>query len=169
MAAPLPALTLLNIETCPERRRVLSRTLVLNEDTTRAVLKFVVFEDPEGAWSKKDVLGELLLGNASSLTDHMLLETNGLSLQFAPEEVKDDDNLVMRAVRQNPIAIRHASQRLKGNEDILREALKKEPFAYIFTSKELLQDNEIMQRLKIDPQAFRPTIRYLLEKWTGRV
>lgn len=78
--------------------------------------------------------------------EHVLekLEFFGSDLIFASRELKDDDEIVMKAVRKYPHSIRYASERLKNNREMVMEAVKSEVLVLQHISWELRSDPSFM-------------------------
>ena len=49
----------------------------------------------------------------------LMVQLDGLFLDFAPEKFKSDYNIVLEAVKENGLAIQFASNKLKNDRNIL--------------------------------------------------
>merc|ERR1719326_466034 len=63
-----------------------------------------------------------------------------LTLCFATEAVRDDHEIVLRAVQQNPHALRFASQALRGDQQIVCAAVRIDPTMLRFAAEEMRYD-----------------------------
>ena len=61
------------------------------------------------------------------------IEEDGLFLEGACEEFRDDKELVMKAVTKDGGALEFASIRLKGDKDILMQAVEKKGYTVVAT------------------------------------
>ncbi len=52
------------------------------------------------------------------------VKLDGLSLQYASDELKSDREIVLAAVTQNGYALQHASAELRANREIVLAAVK---------------------------------------------
>jgi hypothetical protein len=69
---------------------------------------------------------------------------NGLALQNFPNDLKNDRNIVLEAVRQNWQALRWASDELKGDRNIVLEAVRQNWQALEWASDELRRNREVV-------------------------
>ncbi len=65
------------------------------------------------------------------------IRKHGMALQFAPENMKGNKEVVIKAVRQNGLALQYASEILRSDPDVLRAAVSNNSFAYEFVPKRL--------------------------------
>ena len=72
------------------------------------------------------------------------VEDAGMALQYVPEELKGDREVVMEAVRQDGRALRFASEELKGDREVVMAAVRKSGSALRFASEELKGDREVV-------------------------
>lgn len=63
------------------------------------------------------------------------IEEDGLFLEGACEEFRDDKELVMKAVTKDGGALEFASIRLKGDKDILMQAVEKKDGFFVMQAK----------------------------------
>ena len=61
----------------------------------------------------------------------MLIKENGLNLQHAPIEMKDDKSVVLFAVKQNGLALEYVSERLSNDFEVVTAALIQNKHAFI--------------------------------------
>ena len=61
----------------------------------------------------------------------------GHTLAHFPEDLQDDKEVVLAAVKENGFALRFASDRLKDDEDIVRAAVRRNRRALRFASERL--------------------------------
>ena len=66
------------------------------------------------------------------------------ALQYAGEELKSNPEIIMEAVKQNGLALQYASEELKSNLEIVMEAIKQNYKALEYTSDEVKSNPEIM-------------------------
>jgi Domain of unknown function (DUF4116) len=64
----------------------------------------------------------------------------GDSLSIASETLKNDPELVLHAIQNNPLALRHASPNLRNNKAIVQVAVKQNGLALAYTSTALKSD-----------------------------
>ena len=55
-------------------------------------------------------------------------------LDFIPDRMLDDEEIIMAAVKEDGMALMWASSRLQDNEEIVREAIKECPYAIVMAS-----------------------------------
>jgi hypothetical protein len=63
-----------------------------------------------------------------------------LQLDFASDQLKNDKDVVLEAVKQNDYALYYASEQLKNDKDIVLEAVKQDGDAIRYASDELQND-----------------------------
>lgn len=76
------------------------------------------------------------------------VEINGLNLQFASEELRNDKEIVLEAVQNRGSALQYASVELKNDREIVLEAIKFDKEAIQYASEEMKNDPEIVEALK---------------------
>ena len=67
---------------------------------------------------------------------------SGCALQFATDELRNDKNIVLKAVKSDGYALEFASQELRDNEVVCLEACRQNGFAMRFVSERLRHDKE---------------------------
>ena len=67
-----------------------------------------------------------------------------MNLKFAPEEIRDDRDVVMVALKHDERALELASSRLKNDREIVEIAIRDDPQSFRFASPELRGDVEIV-------------------------
>ena len=60
------------------------------------------------------------------------LKISGQILYFAAQDMRDDKEIVMQAVKNKPIIIKYASNRLREDKDVGMAAMKVSPKCYEF-------------------------------------
>jgi hypothetical protein len=84
------------------------------------------------------------------INDHdifrVAIQSNGLSLKFASDELKDSMEIVEKAVIQNGLALQYASDRLKDNKIIVNTAIKQNGLALQYASDRLKSRVKIIIR-----------------------
>ena len=60
------------------------------------------------------------------------VKNQGSLLEFACQELRDDEEIVMEAVKNNPEALEFASDRLKENRQIVFESVSKAGWTYCY-------------------------------------
>ena len=87
------------------------------------------------------------------------VKNNGLALNQASDEVKNDEEVVMSAEKReiyNGLALHHASDEVKNNKEVVMLAVKNNGLALKHASDELKNDKEIvMSAVKQDGRAFQ--------------
>ena len=73
---------------------------------------------------------------------------NGLTLEFASEELRNDKEIVLKAVQNRGSALQYASDELKNDREIVLEAIKFDKEAIQYASEEMKNDPEIVEALK---------------------
>ena len=66
----------------------------------------------------------------------------------------DDIEVVLAAVRQDPIALEHASPDMRGNRDVVAAALERDGLALKFASEELRDDNTVSLKVRGEGEFF---------------
>ena len=67
-----------------------------------------------------------------------IIEINGLAIQYANTDLRDDKDLVLRAIHTSAgFALKYASKRLRADEEIIIEAIKRYRGPLKYASKEL--------------------------------
>ena len=56
---------------------------------------------------------------------YLNVKQNGFALNFASNELKNDEDCVIEAVSQNGLSLKYASKELKNNKIIILEAVKR--------------------------------------------
>ncbi|CAE7224423.1 unnamed protein product, partial [Symbiodinium necroappetens] len=69
---------------------------------------------------------------------------NGLSLQFAGEELRADQRVVREAIAQNAMALQFASEVLRARRDVVLMAVVRNGHALQFASEDLQQDHTLV-------------------------
>lgn len=82
--------------------------------------------------------------NDSELFQHAV-QKNGLLLEFASSEIRDNDEVVMSAVIDSGTAIQYASQKLRSNKKIIIAAVNENSKALYFIDREFRHDNEVIE------------------------
>jgi CxxC motif-containing protein len=59
------------------------------------------------------------------------------SLQFASNEIKNNKEFMMEAVKIKPATLQYASEEMKNDKEIVLEAVKMSPYTLKFASEEL--------------------------------
>lgn len=110
---------------------------------------------------EKEQLLEAIGYNAHSAT----------TLKFASEELRNDKDFVLKAIRRNEYALRYASERLRDNKDFILEAVKQSGFNLKYASERLKHDKEIIltavkknsYALEYAPKRLRDDREFILE------
>ena len=71
------------------------------------------------------------------------VSNDGLDLENF-EELQDDDDVVMAAVKNNGGALQFASERLRADKDIVIAAVKNDPYVIEFASDDLQDDDDVL-------------------------
>merc|ERR1712224_46450 len=74
----------------------------------------------------------------------MGVQQDGCALQFASEEMKKNEQIVLAAVQQNGFALEFASEGMKKNEQIVLAAVQQNGFALQFASEEMKKNKNIV-------------------------
>ncbi|EFC36656.1 predicted protein [Naegleria gruberi] len=74
----------------------------------------------------------------------MAVEKNGQLLQFVTEDLENFDRI---AVKQNPLALDYASDQLKNDRDSVLEAVKKDGSCFVYASEELRSNSSFVQEV----------------------
>lgn len=74
------------------------------------------------------------------------VKKEGLFLKYY-KEFQDDEEIVLEAVRQNPLALEYASTRMRSNKKIAEEAIKQDNEAYLYISDDLELDNNFTYKM----------------------
>jgi predicted nucleic acid-binding Zn-ribbon protein len=73
----------------------------------------------------------------------VVVSNDGLDLENF-EELQDDDDVVMAAVKNNGSALQFASERLRADKEIVIAAVKNDPYVIVFASEELQDDDDVL-------------------------
>ena len=104
--------------------------------------------DREGKAEVEDSIIKYASQNLRNDKDIVLkaIEKNPDALEFASDRLKDDDMVVRRAIlNYNTTALQFASERLKNNFDIVKTAVQMNPEVLQFASKELRNNEDIVK------------------------
>jgi hypothetical protein len=69
---------------------------------------------------------------------------DGLALEHASTELKENRGVVLAAVHQNGLALRHSSAELKGDREVVLAAVQRHGCALCYASAELKADREVV-------------------------
>ena len=75
------------------------------------------------------------------------LKCTGQILYFATEQMRDDKEVVLEAVKNKGIIIKYASYRLKNDLDIATAAIMQNKKSYEFLGEDLKQNESILEIL----------------------
>jgi hypothetical protein len=99
----------------------------------RALLQYKKFKDSE---DKKLFYKEFI-------------KQHGLGLQFADEDLKKDEEVVLNAIKQDGLAFQFADAQLRKDKKFILQAIKKSVVAFQFADEQLKNDEEfILQAIK---------------------
>jgi hypothetical protein len=73
-----------------------------------------------------------------------LLKENGLVLEWVSDRLKDDEEVVLEAIKQNCLAIKFASYSVRNNKKIAMIAIKKNGINLSHLSDELKKDKQVV-------------------------
>ena len=73
---------------------------------------------------------------------------NGLALEYATDEMKNDKDVVLAAVQNYGRALEYASDELKNDKDVVMAAVRNDGAALGFASEEMKVDKDIRALLK---------------------
>jgi thiol-disulfide isomerase/thioredoxin len=73
------------------------------------------------------------------------VQKNGLALQYASDEMKNDKDVVTAAVQQNGLALEFASEKLKNDTDVVTAAVQQDGRAFRHASVRLKNDTKVMK------------------------
>ena len=65
-------------------------------------------------------------------------------MEFACEELRDDKEVILEAIRNNPEALEFASDRLKADREVVYESVSKVGWTYCYAKENLLEDKELL-------------------------
>lgn len=99
------------------------------EEQTSQIHKFLGIEDPFAIKTNKY---------------YASLSLDGTSLQFAPDNVKNNKFLVLVAVKQNGLALYSASYELKNDKEVVLAAVTQDGMSLEYASFKLQNDKEIV-------------------------
>ena len=80
------------------------------------------------------------------------VKQNGLELQYASDDMKNNQDIVLAAVRQNYKALEFASYSLRGNRTIVLEAMKSDWYAFQYAT--LRNDYDVAMKAVVKCWAF---------------
>ena len=63
------------------------------------------------------------------------LQQNGAVLQYAPEDIRADRQMVLQAVRQNGTVLQYAPEDIRADEEIVLQAIRQNPMALQYASE----------------------------------
>lgn len=73
-----------------------------------------------------------------------LILNNGLNLEHAPKELKNNKRVVLRAILNNPLALQFASDKLKDDKKVVYQAVAKNWKTFKFASDRLKNDKDVL-------------------------
>lgn len=120
--------------------------------------------DPS-TWRSKDFmlrlaredLGVLRFAEWQSREDAMeALEVSGMALEFLPEELRADKDIVLEAVGHSGRALQFASAELRSDREVVLKALAQERTALLFAAEHLRRDKAIWLYDGEEPPFFEP-------------
>ncbi|MFZ2719188.1 MAG: DUF4116 domain-containing protein [Candidatus Absconditicoccaceae bacterium] len=77
-------------------------------------------------------------------------------LEYASDKLKDDENIVLSAVKKNGYNIKYASEKLKDNKEMVLAAINENPHALEYVSDRLKDDeNIVLQAIVSNGYAFK--------------
>jgi len=85
--------------------------------------------------------GNVIGGYRGSITNEaameVLVQFNGLFLNYGTDEIKDNEKIVMLAVKQNGLALKFASRRLANDKEVVMVAMNQNSAALEYAHKQL--------------------------------
>ncbi|MGC6404755.1 MAG: DUF4116 domain-containing protein [Candidatus Comchoanobacterales bacterium] len=69
---------------------------------------------------------------------------NGLALQYASTDLKDNSEIVLVAVEQNGLALQHASEKLKNDREMVLKAVKQNGLALEYAGDDFKNDTQVV-------------------------
>jgi hypothetical protein len=72
------------------------------------------------------------------------IEYSGLLLAYASRRLKSDKQLVLEAVKESSDAMSHVSKEFRSNKMIMMEVVRKQPMALFYASEELKKDLDVV-------------------------
>ena len=85
-----------------------------------------------------------------AVTNDMLANGHELALSFASEELRDEEQVVLAAVKHCGLALEFASERLQGNREIVFNAVHNEPYSLVYASDEIRNDMKFLAKIVKD-------------------
>ena len=135
---------------CPDCRRVIDNNFFMNDKNY-----YLAFLNLDLKISKK--FYEILRNNGHKYNKKIpiqvynnknivlnIVKNNGLSLEFASDELKNDRDIVYEAVANNGISLEFASEELKQDYLVVEYAIMQNGLALQYVSEELKNDPEII-------------------------
>jgi hypothetical protein len=74
----------------------------------------------------------------------IIVQQNGLALEYASDDLKNDREVVLAAVQQNGLALEYASDDLKNDREVVLAAVQQDGFALEYASTNLQDDKEVV-------------------------
>jgi len=73
------------------------------------------------------------------------VKKNGLALQYyAIEELQDDKEFIMEAIKKHPYAFQYGSEELQNDKEAVMKGIKKNGVAFQYANEELRNDKEVV-------------------------
>ena len=92
------------------------------------------------------------------------LADNGHALRYAPEELRGDREVVIKAVSQNGRALQHATEELRGDGEVVMKAVSQDGVALFYAAEELRGDREVVMKAV---SQYGGALRYATEELRG--
>ena len=73
------------------------------------------------------------------------VKKEGVLLEFASDELRDDKEVVLEAIYNNPEALEFASERLKGDRDVVYNSVSKVGWTYCYAKENLLEEIDFLR------------------------
>ena len=86
--------------------------------------------------------GDFVIFNRNLMME--LVKINAYALQYASDELKDDKEIVLASIKNDPSTIGAASERLQNDKELIIEAVKIDGLIIFGLSDELRKDKEII-------------------------
>ena len=90
------------------------------------------------------------------------MNQEGALIEFASDELRDDKEVILEAIHNNPEALEFASDRLKADREVVYESVSKVGWTYCYARGNLLDDKDapVDKGLEVFKKLYGTKIRY---------
>jgi len=97
--------------------------------------------------AKKSPQDLKLVDKMDSSVATMIVQKNGLALEYLSLKIRKDKNVVREAIKQNPLALKFTDKNLKLDKDLVKEAFMLNSESFEFAGDSVKEDKEFIKEL----------------------